>query len=158
MTQFDPNAFMNLEMDQPLKRRPPLPPGDYIAQIGEVKAEEWTSKKDPNNPKSGMRYNIPLTLEVPAEVQTKLGSAEDPYPTQVKLSDTCMLDLTDNGTLDMSVGKNGGLRRWREAVDMNKPGDVFSPRKMQGRMILVKLSHELYNGEVQERVGGITKA
>jgi hypothetical protein len=148
---------MNVEIDQPLVRRPPLPPGDYVATIGEVKAEQWQSTKDPNNPKTGMRYVVPLTLEVPAEVQTKLGTADDPYPATVKLSDTVMLDLNEGGTLDLSVGKNGGLRRWREACDLNKKGDTFSPRKMQGRMILVKLGHDLYNGEVQERIGGVTK-
>lgn len=153
--QFDPNAFMNVEIDTPLVRRPPLPPGDYIATIGAVKAEQWTKKDDAT--KTGMRYVVPLTLEVPPEVQGKLGSADDPYPTTVKLSDTIMLDLTDGGTLDNSVGKNGHLRRWREALDLNKKGDVFSPRKMEGRMVLVKLGHDLYMGEVQERVSSVTK-
>jgi hypothetical protein len=155
--QFDPNAFMNVEIDQPLVRRPPLLPGDYVATIGAVKAESWQSQKDPSNPKSGMRYVVPLTLEVPQEVQNKLGTPEDPYPVTVKLTDTIMLDLTDGGTLDLSVGKNGGLRRWREALDMNKKGETFSPRKMEGRMVLVKVSHEIYNGEVMERVGGIAR-
>ena len=57
----------------------------------------------------------------------------------------------------MGPGRNGGLRRYREACDLNKVGDTFSAAKMQGRLIKVKLTHELYQGEIQERIGGVAK-
>ena len=43
------------------------------------------------------------------------------------------------GTLDTAPGKNRRLRIYREACDMNKAGDVFSPRKLQGQLIKVKI-------------------
>lgn len=146
---FDPSAFVNLEISTPLVRRPPLAEGDYLATIGEVKAAQWHSEKLGT---TGLKYNVPLTLEVPPDQQDKVGS------TQVKLTDGIMLDLTDGGGLDLGTGKNGTLRRYREALDMNKPGDVFSAAKMQGRLVKVKIKHELYNGDIQERPNGVTKA
>lgn len=146
---FDPASFVNLEMDTPLVRRPPLAVGDYTATVGEVKGVQWTKKDDPSM--TGMKYNIALTLEVPPEQQDKIGQ------TTIKLTDGIMLDLNEQGGLDTSPGKNGGLRRYREATDMNKPGEVFSAARMQGRLVKVKLTHELYQGEIQERVGGVAK-
>ena len=149
-TPFDPASFVNLEMDTPLIKRPPLSVGDYIATIGEVKGVQWTKKDDPSM--TGMKYNVPLTLEVPADQQDKLSA------TTIKLTDGIMLDLNEQGGLDMSPGRNGGLRRYREACDMNKPGDIFSAARMQGKLVKVKLTHELYQGEIQERISGVAKA
>lgn len=146
---FDPTAFLNVEIAEPTVRRPPVAPGDYLATIGEVTAKSWQSESKGT---SGMRYVVPLKVEVPADQQPVIGT-----PT-ITLTDSIMLDLNEQGGLDLGVGRNGGLRRYREAVDMNKPGDVFSPAKMQGRMVKVKLTHDLYQGEIQERVGGVSKA
>jgi hypothetical protein len=40
---------------------------------------------------------------------------------------------------------------------MNKAGETFRPRLMAGRMLLVRVKHEEYNGNIQERVGGVAK-
>lgn len=149
MTQFDPNAFLNVEFAEPTVRRPPVAPGDYLATIGEITAKSWQSQEKGT---SGMRYVVPLKVEVPAEQQQAVGT-----PT-ITLTDSIMLDLNEQGGLDLGVGRNSGIRRYREAVDMNKPGDVFSPTKMTGRMIKVKITHDMYQGEVQERIAGVSKA
>lgn len=146
---FDPAQFLDMESTEPLVRRPPLPPGDYRAVVGEVTATTWQGKVDPT--KSGIKYVVPLTIDVPAELQSAIGQ-----PT-IKLTDGIMLDMTESGTLDYAPGKNGGLRRYREALDMNKPGEVFSARRMQGQALLIKLTHEIYNGDIQERISGVAK-
>ncbi len=149
---FDPAQFVDMEMTQELVRRPPLQVADYVAIIGEVTCVPWQGKQDPS--KSGLRYNVPLKLQVPPDEKARLGIDMD----TIQLTDTIMLDLTENGTLDMAPGKNNQLRKYREALDMNKPGEPFSARRMQGQPILVKLTHELYQGEIQERIGGVAKA
>ena len=69
-----------------------------------------------------------------------------------------MLDITPNGALDNAPGRNGGLRRYREACDLNKPGDSFSARQMTGKVVKVKITHELYLDEPVERISGVTKS
>jgi len=152
MSMFDPSTFLDATIEAPTEKRPPLPAGDYTAIIGEVKSRAWQGKKDPT--KSGIAWDVPLTLEIPADVQTQLGLTQ---PT-ITLTDSIMLDLTEGGTIDNSPGKNRGLRNYREALDMNKAGDVFSARKMTGQAIRVKVKHELYEDQIMERVGGVARA
>lgn len=154
---FDPSMFLDMEMDAPLEKRPPLPIGDYTAVIGEVTASTWQGKKDPS--KSGIKWDFPVTIDVPLEVQNSLGIQ---MPT-LQLKDGIMLETTPQGTIDMGLGKNRQLRNYREAVDLNKPGDRFSARSLVGKVVKVKLIHEPYTpaagGEtiIVERIGGVAK-
>lgn len=148
---FDPQAYLEITIEQPTEKRPPLPPGDYTAVIGEVRARRWQGKEDPS--KAGIAWDVPLTVEVPLGLQEAMS-----LPPQVVLTDSCMLDLTPQGLFDNSVGKNRRVRTYREALDMNKAGDVFGPRLMQGRVITVKIEHELYQNEPVERVRSVARA
>lgn len=149
---FDPDSFLDISINEPFKKRPPLPVGDYTAVIGDIKARAWTGKKDPTQ--SGIAWDIPLMVEIPPSVKEALGLSQDVIP----LSDSAMLDITPGGTIDQAPGKNRKLRNYREALDMNKPGDVFSARKMTGRVVKVKIKHDIYEGEPVERVDGVAKA
>lgn len=148
---FNPAQFVDMETEEVLVRRPPLNVGDYLAMIGEITCVPWQSK---DGTKSGLRYVVPLSLQVPLEEKARLGLNID----TIKLTDSIMLDQTENGSLDFSPGKNNQLRKYREALNMNQAGEKFSARKMQGQPVLVKLTHEIYEGEVQERIGGVAKA
>lgn len=148
---FSPESFLDATLNEPSVKRPPLPVGDYLGVIGEVKSRPWTGTKDPS--KSGMAFDVPVALEIPAEVQAALGLTM----ATLNLKDSIMLDLTEAGTIDNSLGKNGHLRKYREALDMNKPGDSFSVRRMQGQVALFKIGHEMYNDEPQERIKGVTR-
>jgi hypothetical protein len=48
------------------------------------------------------------------------------------LTDSIMLDLNSGGMIDYSPGKNGGLRRYRDATDLNKPGVSFKAKDLIG--------------------------
>lgn len=148
---FDPQTFLDAQITGEFTKRPPLPVGDYTATIGEVTARTWQGKQDPT--KSGIAYDIQLVLEVPADVQQALGVSIS----TLNLKDSIMLDLTANGTIDMGVGKNGGLRRYREALDMNKPGVPFSAREMTGKILRVKVKHDLWEDNILEKVAGVAK-
>src|SRR5574341_1180790 len=121
MSQFDPQAFLDATIDAPLERRAPLSVQDYRAVLGELTSRAWTYK---DGSKSGIAWDVPAALEVPAELQAALS-----LPPTITLKDSIMLDLTATGAIDVSKGKNNRLRMYREAVDMNKPGDSFSARK-----------------------------
>lgn len=149
---FDPNALLDATLSEPTLKRPPLPIGDYTAVIGDITAAEWQSKADPS--KRGVKWNVALTLQVPQDVKESMGIDVN----ELKLTHGVMLDLTATGALDNSIGKNRGLRQYREALDMNKPGDSFSARRMTGQVVLVKIKHGEYNGEPTEEIGGVAKA
>lgn len=153
--QFDPQSYLDLTTTQASERRPPVPIGDYIATVADLVPEEWHSKDkvDPTTGqlKSGIRFNISLELMLPEAVQEACKIAK------LTLTDGVMVDRTAEGGIDYSPGKNGRLRQYRDATGLNVPGEPFSPRMLIGRTVRVKLTHEMYNGNVQERVGGLAK-
>ena len=152
MSQFDPQVFLDATISEPSVKRPPLPAmSDFIGIIGEVKARAWQGKKDPTQ--SGIAMDVPVEIDLSAypEVMKTLGIPK------VTLNDSIMLDLTEGGTIDNAPGKNGKLRRYREALNMNKPGDTFSFRAMQGRPVLVKIKHRTYEGDIYDEVDSVAK-
>lgn len=155
-TNFDPQAFLDMPVDAAFERRPPLPVKDYPAQISDVAARQWQSKDKYNNdgsPKSGIAYDVTLVLQIPLDVKDALGLKVD----TLTLKDSIMLDLNDNGGLSTEAGANRQLRQYREALDMNKPGVTFRAREMMGRMLLCRIKHEEYQGNIQERVAGVAR-
>lgn len=159
---FNPELFLDATQDQPNLRRPPLPTlnparpdGFYTAIIGEVKTDAGTIGKGERMGEPWLSMLVPLTIEVPQQVQDQLGIKLEKGT--ITLTDRVMIDLTPQKTIDNSVGRNRRQRQYRDALDMNKPGDVFSWRKAQGQVILVKIDHEMYNNEVQERIGPVMR-
>lgn len=146
---FDPQVLLSATTEQASERRAPLPVGEYTATIGEITARQWNSR---DGTKSGVALDIPLLIEVPAEVQADLG-----LNSTLTFKDGIMLDLTETGGIDYSKGKNGRLRLYRDALDMNKAGEPFAPTLMQGRYIKVRISHEDYEGWPRERVGTVSQ-
>ena len=73
------------------------------------------------------------------------------------MKDSFFLDLTSSGTIDNGPGKNRGLRNYREACDLNKPGDSFSARMMTGKIVKVKVTHEIWNEAPIERISGVAR-
>lgn len=147
-SNFDPQSFLDATMSAPLTKRPPINPGAYSATIGEVKSRAWQSK---DGSKSGIAWDVPLAIELPADEAERVGQP------QVTITDSMFLDLTDTGGLDVAPGKNRRLRAYREALNLNNPGDSFSGRMMQGRMVRVAVKHDVVEGEVYERVGSVAK-
>lgn len=156
---FDPQAFLDLPVEEAFERRPPIPAKDYPAIIQDVQARQWQSKDKYNadgTPKAGIAYDVTLSLQIPLDIRESLGLKAD----TLTLKDSIMLDLNDQGGLDTSPGANRQLRNYREALDMNKPGVAFRAREMAGRMILVRVKHEEYpagTGNIQERPNGVAK-
>ncbi len=153
---FDFNAFLDQTTDVASERRPPVPALDYLATITDVGMKSWQSKDKYNEDgtlKSGAMLEISVELQLPEEV--KAMSKID----KLTLTERPIVDLLpDRSGIDYGVGKNGRLRQYREATNLNAPGQPFSPRMLIGRMIRVRVNHEEYQGNLQERIGGIAKA
>jgi hypothetical protein len=152
-SNFDPSAFLDATISEPTTKRNPIPAGlDVTAIIGEPKARSWVGKADPT--KSGIVIDVPLEIDLTAYpgLEEQVGSKK------VTLTDGIMLDTTAAGGIDNSPGKNGKLRRYREALGMNEAGQPFSMRAMQGRLIKVKISHRTYEGEIFDQVEAVAKA
>lgn len=148
MRTFDPQAFLDATMTEPLTKRPPINPGSYSALIGEPKSKEWHSK---DGSKSGVVLDVPLEISLPADEVTRVGQPS------VIVTDSVFLDMTEGGGLDTAPGKNRKLRAYREALNLNNPGDKFSFRMLQGRPIKVAVKHDAVDGEVYERVGAVAR-
>lgn len=151
---FDPNSFLDSTITEPSVKRPPLPAGQvFTGTIGEIKMRTWQGKTDPT--KSGITADIPIEIDLAPypEAQKLLGGL-----TKISVKDSIMLDTNEGGMIDNSPGKNSKLRRYRESLDMNKPGQAFSIRSMQGRLIGVKIKHREYEGELYDDVDSVVKA
>lgn len=156
VSQFDPSVFLDAQTTEVNEKRPPLPAenpdaadGLYTAVIGEIKTDTGIIGKGDNAGKPWVSMIIPLRIQVPAAVQG-LG-----IPPELTLTDRAFLDLTPQGGLDNSVGKNRAQRNYREATDMNTPGEVFAWRMLTGKVVKVRVAHELYNEVLQEKVAGV---
>jgi len=155
-SSFDPNVFLHAQTTESNEKRPPLPaenPGAedalYTAVIGEIKTATGMIEKGDRAGQPWVSMLVPLRIQVPPEVQA-IGLSPE-----LTLTDRVFLDLTPQGALDNSKGKNRAQRVYREACGMNKPGEPFAWAMLQSKMVKVKLTHELYNGEIVERVSGI---
>jgi len=150
---FDAQSFLDATISEVNEKRPPLPTesgdagGLYTATIGEVAA-----KSGDKDGKPWLSMLVPLKIEVPPGLQDALK-----LPPTLTITDRAFIDLTDAGTIDNAPGKNRRQKSYREATDLNKPGDTFSWRQLTGRVVKVKVDHELYEGNIQERITGIFK-
>ena len=153
---FDPTAVLDAQITESNEKRPPLPTenpdaadGLYIAQIGEITTASGIIGKGDNAGKPWISMVVPLRIQVPPSLQST------GLPAELQLTDRVFLDLTTNGQMDNSKGKNRAQRNYREACGLNKPGETFAWRMLQGKVVKVQVKHELYQEAVQERVGQV---
>jgi hypothetical protein len=160
ISSFDPASFLDATTNEALVRRPPLPVGDYIGTVGEPKSRSWTSNKPEAKVKSGIAVDLPVKIELSAVRHTMSAEAQKIFADVefVQITAGIMLDLNDAKAIDWGVGKNGALRRWREALGLNNPGETFSIRQMQGRQVRVKIKHRIYEGEAYDEIDSVAKA
>ena len=77
----------------------------------------------------------------------------------LKILDSAMLDINESGQgFDMGPGRNRMLKDYREATDTNRPGDKFGAKVLQGKVIKVKITHDLWEGRVREKIAGRARA
>lgn len=156
---FDPAAFLDAQVTEVNEKRPPLPvdnpaspDGCYMAVIGTPATQAGTIEKGDRAGQPWLSIAVPLKIDVPQQLQDAMK-----LPPQVTITDRVFVDLTPQGTIDNAPGRNRGQKRYRDALDLNKPGDVWSWRKVEGQVVKVKVTHEMYNNEPQERIGNVLR-
>lgn len=157
-SMFDPQVFLDAQVTEVNEKRPPLPvenpareDGLYTAIIGEVKMNSGTIEKGDRAGQPWLQAIVPITIEVPPQIQEALK-----LPKEVRLTDRPFIDLTPGGKgIDNSVGRNRAQKNYREALDLNKPGDVWAWRMATGRPVLVKIENHMYEGELQDGIAGV---
>lgn len=153
---FDPNVFLDAQQTEVNEKRPPLPtenPDDpnglYTAVIGEIKTDAGTIGKGEKIGQPWVSMVIPLRIQVPGVIQA-LG-----LPEELTITDRAFLDLTPQGGIDNAKGKNRQQRAYRDATGTNVPGEAFAWRMLTGRVVKVKIAHELYQESLQEKIAAI---
>lgn len=135
---FDPNVLLDLTVDTANDTKViPCPEGEFQGQIDSVKPRTWQSK---DGTTSG------VTLDVTWEILDE-GVKETCDREKVTVRQGIMLDMKADGALDMGKGKNVGLGRLREALNMNTPGVPFSFRNLVGQVAVVSVTHRAGDGD-----------
>jgi hypothetical protein len=146
---FDPNTFLEMTVEESNSTTStPVPAGEYLALVEKVEARPWTKKDDPSV--SGMALDITWNID---DANVKALLERD----KVTAKQGVMLDLSDSGGLDMGKGKNVGLGKLRQAMDLNEPGRPFSFKMLEGRMARVTVSHRI-NPKDAEQIFAEVKA
>lgn len=157
---FNPDTFLDQSTTEQGSRRPPIASGlDFLGEIQEFKARVVQGKKDPNQ--SYVFCDIPIKLDLtthPSEV-SRVGVDK------VTLRHSGAIDYLPNGALDWSPGKNRLLTAYREALNLNSSGQMFTPRMLIGRIVRCKVGHRqgeqadpvTGKPEIYDEISGVTK-
>ena len=149
MSAFDPDQFLAQTVEQANDNKiVPCPAGEFMGYVKDFKARQWTSKKDPSN--SGVALDITWSIDDQG-VKQLLDRDE------VTVKQGIMLDMTEQGGLDMGKGKNVGLGRLREALGLNVPGQAFSIPMLSGRVAKLTVAHRVDGEDIYAEVKMVAK-
>lgn len=156
---FDPAAFLDAQIIDANEKRPLLPTenpehesGLYDAVIGELTTKSGTISQGARIGQPWLSMVVPLRLQLGAQLQS------EGLPAQLQLTDMAFLDLTPTGQMDNGKGKNRQQRAYREATGQNVAGQPWAWRMLTGRVVKVKIMHEVYNGAIVEKIAQIFPA
>lgn len=144
---FDPNSFLDMQVTETNDTKvTPVPVGEFVAVADKVEVKSWQKKDDPSV--GGLKLLVQWAIDDPS-VKELLGRDK------VTVKQDIMLDITESGGLDMGKGRNVGLGRLREAVDLNKPGQPFSFNMITGRLAKAKVSHRIDGEDIYAEVKAV---
>ena len=133
----------------PTKSAPCFPPTILTPPTAFTLTDSGTISKGDRTGQPWISMVVPLKLQLGSAVQA-LG-----LPAEFQLTDRAFLDLTPQGGMDNSKGKNNQQRKYRDAAGLNKPGEAFAWRMLTGRVVKVKVAHELYLENIVEKVAQV---
>ncbi|MDO8340821.1 MAG: hypothetical protein Q7T59_02525 [Candidatus Woesebacteria bacterium] len=133
---FSPEQFLDMQTTESNDTVIiPVPVGEFIGIIKEIKMRPWQSKSDPS--KAGVALDVLWSID-DESVKAVTGR------TEVTVKQGIMLDIREDGQgLDMGKGKNIGLGRLREATNLNVKGQPFAVTMFPGRAARVKVEHRV---------------
>lgn len=117
---FDPDKFMeSVTSEAGSTKFEPIPSGDYTAIIEDVSKPRMAGER----PVMDVIFKL---MDVAPDVQAQLGRQA------FTVKKGYFLDVTKDGGLDLSKGKNIDLNRLREAVGQNVAGKPWKPLDLKG--------------------------
>lgn len=151
---FDPNTFLGATLTEANTRRPPIPAGlSFPGTLGAPTTRQVEGKKESTMGRVFVFVDIPVEVDITSNTQVHSLVGAD----KVTLRYSFGLDVTSSGGLDMSPGKNNGLRILRDALGMNEPGKPFNILMVAGRQVLCMIGNRPYQGEVYDEISSIAR-
>ena len=144
MSAFDLDSFMSQPADQGSTSISPIPEGEYLAIIDDVKPRVVTTKLG-----EAIALDVFFTIQDEA-LKAKLGRET------LTVKGGFFLDM-NGGKMDMGKDKNVRLNRLREAVGQNSGG--WTPSKLKGAGPLkIKISQRVDGDMIYNDVKSYGKA
>lgn len=141
---FDPAAFEAVSNETLSTSVTPIPAGEHNAQIEDYKFSPGTSKKD------GKSY---MALDITYRFFDDNGALAALLGREAKLTKSIFLDVSPQGGLDMTKGKNISLGKIREALNQNIPGVPWALPMIKGGALRLLITEDpapsgdaIYNG------------
>lgn len=132
---FNPDQFMESAIQGANDTKViPCPTGDWHGRVDSVKAAANEIKKGDRAGDVLAKLNV--FWEVLDDEPKRVTGRE-----KVMTRQEIVLDLTDEGLLDMGKGKNVKLGKLREAIGQNDPTVPFSPRNLVGALATINVGH-----------------
>lgn len=129
---FNPQEFLDAAYTESNDTKLiPVPEGTFQGLADKIVPRTWQSK---DGTSSGVALDITWTIE---DQSVKEHCARD----VITCRQGIMLDMTEDGRLDMGRGKNVGLGLLREALGLNVPGEAFSFALIPGRLANLEVKH-----------------
>jgi hypothetical protein len=151
MSQFDPTMFLQTSIKAELDTQIiPCPQGDYRFTISKFDARQASRKDDPNTKLTFVDFTCDLDIGLYPEV------VEATKRANISIRYSIIVDLDEQGRLDVSPGANVSLGRLREALDQND-GSEWSFSQVIGRPFMGKVSHEPYKGAMLANITAVAK-
>lgn len=128
MSSFDPTNFMGATFTGANDTKViPVPINDYDAQIDKVEYQPMQIKTGDRIGQTMHKVNVFWKLSAPGveEADGKIVRQE------------IILEMTENGGIDMGKGKNVKLGKLREATGLNDPTQAFGFGMLMGQMAKV---------------------
>lgn len=153
ITGYDHSMFLGATLTEANTRRPPIPGGTTLrGTLGKPVTRQTEGKQEKNQGVIYTWVDIPVELDLTQKPEIRTLVGQD----KVTLTHSFRLDISATGQgLDMSPGKNNGLRQLRDALDMNKPGEPFQLLTVEGRPVMANIKNEPYQGDVFDKIAAI---
>src|SRR5690606_26526785 len=150
MSAFNPDTFLTTTVKGALDTKlVPVPEGDWSAQVSKISVRKQRGKDNEEY------IVLDLLWHVLDEEPKRVTGMDKPMVKQ-----SIFLDITPEGGLDMSKGKNVQLGKVREAVGQNQDGKAWSPSMLNGVTAVVQVKHrpDEKTGEIYADVKSVAKS
>lgn len=137
-TMFDASAFLNATFsDANSTEIKPAPAGEYVGVIEPLNEKSFSSGVSQKTGKPWARLD--LYVKVEGDQRIKAATGLDAKAIKAGI----MLDLTENGGIDFSEGRNVTLGRLRKATGLNTPGQPFSFQMFAGKPVKIQVTQRI---------------